>query len=158
MQTILRLLWNTVLRMNTDSAVECLIVSAKGNYRSLLQLMTKCLDLIPIKLPEDALDAKIIAQSYWLGHEASESDLERARINCWEYLDQNSADNDEVKQSISATRAVICTLYGKPPSDDLSELADFFVQMLFAANAKDDIGFNEKLLLAVNSFRQRNEP
>lgn len=141
-----------------DRLVESLIVSANGNYRSLLQLMTKCLELIPIKLPDPALNAKTIAQSYWLKHEASEEDLEKARINCWEYLDQNSAKNSESNQAISASRAVICTLYGKPPSEDLGELADFFVQMLFAANACADANFREKFIAAVTGYTASNEP
>lgn len=73
------------------------LVEAVSHFRSLNQLMIRSLQLITIPLPNVGTVAIEIAKQYWI--DSSHLDLERARIECWEYLDERSAstNNEEIE-------------------------------------------------------------
>lgn len=103
-------------------------------YRRICEAMVVYLQLFSSSLPPVAQSAlKIVAQFHH--GEASAADLEAARVKCWELLDENSASSDFSEPQTCAVRAVICVLYASPPSDDISELFSWFLNLMEKSGA-----------------------
>jgi len=89
-------------------------------------------------LPSVATDALDVARCFQRS-QASAEQLERARIQCWEFLDAKSASTDFSQPEICAIRAVICILYAESPSEDVSELLSWFLTLVGKMDASDAV-------------------
>jgi len=98
-----------------------------------VELMIECLRAIPTALPTVGVDAIQTARRFWIEHSVPASNLEKARVACWTYLDERSASTNTDVPEYCAVRAVICVLYADPPSKDLGDLIEFFGEMLAGA-------------------------
>jgi hypothetical protein len=93
-----------------------------------VQFMIASCDLITPWMPPVAVSALEVARRYWRG-EARESELERARVECWEYLDGIGAATSTDDPQVCATRAVICLLHPALPQNDLFDLTHWFIDL-----------------------------
>lgn len=94
------------------------------------RLLLECLTLIKDDLPAIGLEALSIAEKYWVDKIIVSSELESVRVRCWRFLDERNAATNTQEKQYCALRAVICVLYAEPPSDDIGELIEFFMEMM----------------------------
>ncbi len=142
--------------MNLDELTDAMTATASGDYKTSVRLMVKCLRVIPFPVPDVVITGIELARRYWKHGSASETDLERARVACWNYLDHVASSTNTIEPEFCAIRAVICVLYPNAPSDDIGELIDFFNQMLRGTLAKDDEdSFSEKVMAVVEEFTKK---
>jgi hypothetical protein len=128
-----------------------IIESGNNDYASSMRIMIQCLQLIRCIVPAVGVASMKVARRFWEFHSVPTSDLERARVNCWQYLDERSASTNTELPEYCAVRAVICVLYAEPPSDDLSELVGFFVEMLAGAlDHESESTFVSRVISAVD--------
>ena len=92
--------------------------------------MCRSLDLSAV-----ALEALEVATRY-LNHAASDKDLERARVACWDSI--KGRDSDLSDGEVSSTRAVICATYPRSWPDDPFDGLDAFEDFATAAGANPD--------------------
>ena len=88
-----------------------------------------------LELSEVAHAALDVATRY-LSQAASDTDLERARVACWNSIkgrDMNLSDRE-----VASTRAVICATYPRRWPDDAFSGLDAFEDFATAAGAKSD--------------------
>jgi hypothetical protein len=144
--------------MNFDQLTDHMIATANDDYATSARLMIECLQLIPFHLPLVGQTGTEVARRYWIHHSVSALDLERARVECWNYLDERSASTNTDEPEYCALRAVICVLYGEPPSDDIGELIEFFNQMLRGAlNQESDEDFSAAVVSVVDGFSRKGK-
>jgi hypothetical protein len=147
-----------ILIMSFGQLTDHMIATTNDDYGTSARLMIECLQLIPFYLPLVGQTGTEVARRYWTLHSASASDLERARVECWNYLDERSASTNTDEPEYCALRAVICVLYAKPPSDDIGELIEFFNQMLRGALIqKSDEDFLAAVVSVVDGFPRKVE-
>lgn len=116
-----------------------LVESAVGeSYEKCIRFMLGCVVLVKNHLPDVGREAVEIAKKYWLGAKENPDELENARVKCWNYLDEQNASTNTQEKQYCALRAVICILYAEPPSDDISELIEFFLEMVVAVEENID--------------------
>lgn len=86
--------------------------------------MVRCVDFIPRRLPEVVMQALRTAKDFGQGR-ASEAELERARVACWQHLRPH--DCDFADPDVCAVRAAICALFPvvDEPFDYLSTCLEF---------------------------------
>ena len=95
-------------------------------------LMIRGVDLIPGSLPNIAKEALEAASEFQQGR-ASEAELGRVRVACWDHL--GSRDCDLSDPEACAMRAVICALF--PVMDDPAESLGWFLDFAQSAGAID---------------------
>ena len=102
----------------------------ENSYHLCIKFMLASLSLVDKhSFPSVALDALIIANNYW-ENRVGKTKLESARVACWNYLDEISESTTSTDKNSYAVRAVICTLYIDPPSGDIIEILEWFIQMI----------------------------
>ena len=116
--------------MNLDSLIDEVIIVTSDDYEKCVLFMIHCLPLIADACPEIGGQGIRSATQYWIDESIDQAELERMRVECWNYLDANSASTNLEKPEFCAIRAVICVLYSEPQSDDNGELLDWFFKML----------------------------
>jgi hypothetical protein len=77
-----------------------------------------------------------VATRYWAG-QATETELEAARVGCWRVLDESNAATNLADKEHCATRAVICVTYATPSSDDIVEVLTWFVKVVRLAGCPE---------------------
>ena len=77
-----------------------------------------------------------VAGMYWAG-QATENELEAARVECWQSLDSIGATTNLVEPVHCATRAVICVTYSSPPSEDIVEILEWFASVVHLAGCPE---------------------
>ena len=112
-----------------DELVDRVEEISRGDYRFAVGILVRCLKEIEESLPKEGLEALDISKAYWLNGEGTDGELTRSRVACWKYLDNHGSSTDLSRKEFRAMRALICTLHPEPPSEDLSELVEFFLQM-----------------------------
>ena len=81
--------------MSFDQLTDHMIATANDDYGTSARLMKdECLQLIPFYLPLVGQTGTEVARQYRIHHSVSASDLERARVECWNYLDERSASTN----------------------------------------------------------------
>jgi hypothetical protein len=98
---------------------------------------------LSLELSEVGREALVVAANY-LEREASDSDLETARVSCWNAI--KGRDYDLSDQEVASTRAVICTTFPRGWRDDAFSGLDVFEDFALAAGARSD-----KLALALKA-------
>jgi len=104
-----------------------------------MHALLACLELIREELPAIGRSGLVVAQEYWTGNGRATSDLDDARVGCWQYLDAKNGDSTTIRdREDHAVRALICVLGNKPEqaSDHFDTLV-FFFEML---DALDECG------------------
>jgi hypothetical protein len=114
--------------MSADEIIDAIddLSLLEGRHRAVVQFMIESCALITVHLPPVARSALEKARNYWNGL-GTQGELEQARIECWQYLDEIGSSTDLRIPGASAVRAVICLLYPSPAQEDLLELAHFFI-------------------------------
>jgi len=139
--------------MSLDKLIDHMVAIVSGSYANCVRLMIDCLGVIPFRLPDVALQGIDVAKRYWMERSVPASELEHARVACWNYLDERSASTNTENPEYCGIRAVICTLYPEPPSDDIGELVCFFSEMLRATVPHEsDEMFFEAVSFVVERF------
>ena len=92
------------------------------------------------------MEALSIAEKYWIDKSLVAAELESTRVRCWRFLDERNAATNVQEKQYCALRAVMCVLYAEPPSDDIGELLEFFMEIMSAVVGAQAI---EKKLLAL---------
>ena len=105
--------------------------SIEIDYTNCIKFMLVCIPLVEAYSPKVALDAFSVAKKYWLEKTASLQDLENSRVECWTYLDSNSATISLQEKRFCAVRAVICVLYPEPPGESIIDLISWFIEILY---------------------------
>ncbi len=95
-------------------------------------VMMRGIDLIPGSLPNIAKEALKAAATFQRGR-ASEAELERVRVACWDHL--GSRDCEFSDPEVCAMRAVICALF--PVIEDPAESLGLFLDLAQSAGATD---------------------
>jgi hypothetical protein len=97
----------------------------------LMRFMCRCLEVIQDFLPAVGKAAFEKAKEYWLQGRGQACDLESARVDCWQYLDNKGRSIDIKDHEDAAMRAVLCVLYPHTESKDFSsETVEWFAEML----------------------------
>ena len=96
-----------VLTMNLDKLTDHMITTVSDDYGTSVRLMIECLRVIPFQLPPVGSSGIEIARRYWTDHSVPKPDLERARVECWNYLDERSASTNTEEPEYCGLRAVI---------------------------------------------------
>lgn len=116
-----------------EQAVDVIGVDESGslNYSSCMQVMCFCLRLVLMDAPQVVTKSLALGCLHWLESRASESDLDAARIECWEFLDGMGEGASLGSREAIAVRAVICVLFPRPQNSDAGyEAIEFFVDLL----------------------------
>ncbi len=140
------------MTINHDSLTDRMAAVANYDYNTSVRLMLRCLAVIPVKLPPVAISSFEVASRYWIDRTVPKAELEKARIDCWNYLDERAVSTNTIDPEPSAVRAVICVLYDAPPSDDVAELLEFFNQVLIASFGKQADELSCKVSSIVEEF------
>ncbi|KID58075.1 hypothetical protein JF50_04885 [Pseudoalteromonas luteoviolacea] len=127
--------------MKVDDLIDEVIYVTADKYKYCIILMLRCLKLISDECPKVASQSMKVANDFWVKAAVNSEMLDSARVECWNFLDANSASTNIEQREFCAVRAVICVLYPEPFSDDNGELLDWFFKMLL--NIVQD---NEKLI------------
>lgn len=81
-------------------------------------------------LPVVAAQGLAIARKFQ-NAEVELDQLEKARVSCWNYLDERSASTDITAPEYCAIRAAICFLYNGPAQgEDAIDLVDLFLTLM----------------------------
>jgi len=100
-------------------------------HRGYMRLFCICLGALAGLLPLVASRAFATASAYWLDGEGAVHDLDRAREECWKYLDSIGSNTTLSSPAVIATRAVICALYPEPQGEEFDEeTLRWFVMLL----------------------------
>jgi hypothetical protein len=106
-------------------------LNAHEAHATFSRFMCKCLPLIFTYLPDAGISAADVAADYWLNGQRTSEDLEAARVQCWIYLDGKGRGSTIKDEEDAAMRAVICTLYAEPESEDFwTDSMEWFATML----------------------------
>ena len=89
------------------SIAESMLVYEQAN-----QLMTLCLEQIPIQLPNSASIGVQVARKYWFEKLGTSDELESALMSCLYSLEKDMADVQPQTREHFAIRAVMCVLHG----------------------------------------------
>jgi len=139
--------------MNIEKLTDYMLTAANEHYPTLVRLMIECLTIIPFQTPPVGASGIKIVRQFWIKVLRDKEELERARVECWMYLDSHSASTNTEVPEFCALRAVICVLDEEAPSEDLEEGVDFFIHMLRGTlPEEDDNGFSLKLCTIVENF------
>jgi hypothetical protein len=133
--------------MTLDDLIDEIISITSDEYEKCVFFMIKCLSLIVKVCPEIGIQGINTATRYWIEKSIDQAELEKARVECWDYLDVNSASTNIVESKFCAVRAVICVLYSEPPSEDNGELLDWFFKMLTSVDTNTDSLFKDVLAI-----------
>lgn len=131
---------------NLDHFVDRIALIGEANYDTCICLLVECMALLKGDLPVIGLEALSIAEKYWLDKSLVVGELESTRVRCWLFLDERNAATNAQEKQYRVLRAVMCVLYAEPPSDDIGELLEFFMEMMSAVVGAQAI---EKKLLAL---------
>ncbi len=94
----------------------------------LIAFKLNCLELLDDDLPPIAEKGMLTAGKFCDGL-ASESDLEKARAACWEYLDRKKITFDKKRQEVCRVRAVISVLSTDYEAHEVGDSLIFFIEM-----------------------------
>lgn len=131
---------------NLDQFVDRIALIGEASYDTCIRLLVECMALVKDDLPVIGLEALYVAEKYWLDKSLLAGELEITRVRCWCFLDERNAATNTQEKQYCALRAVMCVLYAEPPSDDIGELIEFFIEMMSAVVGVQAI---EKKLLAL---------
>jgi hypothetical protein len=131
--------------MSIDDLIDEIIEVTADKYELCVILMLRCLQLISDEFPVVASQSMNVAIDYWLKATINCEMLDSARIECWNYLDSNSASTNIENSEFCAVRAVICVLYPEPNSDDNGELLDWFFKMILTILPDSERALGESL-------------
>jgi hypothetical protein len=100
-------------------------------YAELMRFMSSCVLLIQPFLPEVGANALSKALNFWNGEDVPASELDSARVACWEFLDAKGGSTSVADKEDAAMRALIWVLYPKPNEEiGLHEISDYFSDMM----------------------------
>lgn len=116
--------------MTLDQLVDVIESDVGDSYEQCICLMLGCITLVEKFLPKIGFEALELARKYWMEKSINSSQLEEARVRCWQYLDKRNASTNTQEKEYCALRSVICVLYVEQPSDDIGELIEFFLEMI----------------------------
>ena len=139
--------------MSLDDLIDEVITITSDEYGKCMVFMIRCLSLVTDDCPEIGIQGIDTATKYWILKSVTDNALENARIDCWDYLDANSASTNIEEAKYCAMRAVICALYSEAQSDDNGELLDWFFKML--ATIEGDTNKLSKDLLQIFANYQK---
>ena len=105
-------------------------------------MLESCM-LIRNCLSDRGTSALAVAERYWAGL-VTESELEAARVACWQELGAKSWSVNTDEPEACAARAVICILYPRWSEGDVLEHVEWFMQL---ANRAEDHWTEQKSLL-----------
>jgi len=143
--------------MYLDDLTDRMTATVGEDYGKSVRLMIECLQLIPFHMPHVASIGLGVANRYWIKHSLLDSELEKARVDCWNYADERSESTDTETPEDFAVRAVICVLYEAPPEEGIDEAISFFNEMLRGAlNEKSNQAFVKSINYIIDVF-SRNE-
>lgn len=131
---------------NLDQFVDRIALIGEPSYDTCIRLLVECMALVKDDLPVIGLEALSIAEKYWIDKSLVAAELESTRVRCWRFLDERNAATNVQEKQYCALRAVMCVLYAEPPSDDIGELLEFFMEIMSAVVGAQAI---EKKLLAL---------
>lgn len=123
--------------MIDDELVECYIKavteesSSDVTHKTFMIFICSCLEFVREFLPPVAQDAFETAKGYWFRNSGTVEALESARVACWKYLDGKGSSVGIGDREDTAIRALLCSLYPVPPTDDFSaDTVRWFTVML----------------------------
>jgi hypothetical protein len=116
------------------------------NEKKVLSFCCSCCRLIWDKLPQIAQDALRVSEKY-INDSATPRDLEEARVNLWNYLDENNSDTKI--SNIAAVRAVICCLYPIKTKNEAFDCMDYTMDF---CNCVED-RYSEQYYLLLEIFK-----
>ncbi|WCM94289.1 hypothetical protein M5C99_06055 [Acidovorax sp. NCPPB 2350] len=105
--------------------------SVKSHYHIAICFMVDCLGLIKTDASDADRLGMQVARDFCLGI-ANNKDIKEARIACWKHIDQNGGSQNISDPKTCTTRAILCALYEEPPSEEISEIIEWFLQMLLS--------------------------
>lgn len=145
--------------MEVDELADKIIIVSGGDFRKLMCLLIKCLEIIPFEIPQEGRVAIEVAKKFWNERKGSSKDLEKVRVKCWKYVDRNSVFTKEREgKELFALRAIICILYPEPQSDDVYEVVDFFIEMLHSIFVEHSVdNFLPGIFSKINIFLEMEE-
>lgn len=140
--------------MIEDDIARILTIASDNDFKVSVRIMIECLQLCASHLPSVAVESLGVGRQFWCEGTASEVEIERARVACWEYLHQRGSIIYTFERESCAVRAVLCVLDADTP-DDTRDVVDFFVQMLRVSLPDwDDEMFAESLTAVVRRFSE----
>ena len=131
------------------SIAESMLVYEQAN-----QLMTLCLEQIPIQLPNSASIGVQVARKYWFEKLGTSDELESALMSCLYSLEKDMADVQPQTREHFAIRAVMCVLHGDFEKYYYGLGVQCFSNYLWAAfdGDADSTQFSERIAKVVDSF------
>ena len=122
----------------------------KGNI-----LMLRCLSNIESNIendfPEIAKEAINTAQNFWVDKTLSALELEKTRINCWQYLDKKKDTIKFGAKEYHSIRAVICLLYDSQSISDLYDGLEYFLEQL-SSLLDSDLAAHDAVVSTIKSL------
>ncbi|MFC4161932.1 hypothetical protein [Chitinimonas lacunae] len=98
-------------------------------YRKFIDFLLDAIVFIEDDCPPVAQRALATARDYW-NNSATEAQLTQARVECIRYLQAKDEMRNPQKKEFQRVRAVLFLLYAEPRSDDIAELAQWFVMFM----------------------------
>ncbi|KZN69229.1 hypothetical protein [Pseudoalteromonas luteoviolacea] len=138
--------------MTIDDLIDEVIDFASGKHEKCMVIMINCITLISDKVPEVGERALEVAVKFWIEESADSTALDKARVQCWDYLNAYSASTNIKDAKYCALRAVICVLYADFKGEDTDETLEFFMKM-FELIYKDTDKMINELLLIIEGFK-----
>ena len=138
-------------KMNLNEMIHKIVSENNGSHETTMRLFIRLVELLPFELPVAFLQIKKVAHRFWLWNIGSKEDLERARVSCWEFLQENSLTYSLEDPFVCALRAVICLLYEEDPSGCQLEIIDFFTELLSRALG-DTVEYGDKVAQILGGF------
>lgn len=112
------------------------------NCQKCMKFMIAFIQIINESIPNIGIKALDVAKRYWLENKVDSTLLEKARVDCWQYLDDHKASTNFQEPKFCALRAVICILYSEPP-EDIGEVIQFYFEMIHTVINDNEILENE---------------
>lgn len=110
-----------------------------------LKFMIECLKEIQEECPAIAKKAILSAEKFMAGTINAEV-LTAERVACLAFLKKKKSSKLD-RRTLFQMQAVICALYPEPPSDDLLEILDWFVEKFSETG-----NFNDLILIHIKNF------
>lgn len=99
------------------------------HYNLCTHFMLDCINSIFLSCPTPIKDAIEVARLFW-SDESNPVELEKARIMCWDYLDNHNLTLIFEGAEACRIKAVISVLYAEPASDSIEEILGWFIKMM----------------------------
>lgn len=105
-----------------------------GDYQNCIEFMIECTKIYHKFIPAVGIKSLEIAKDYWLEKKSGVGDLEIAKVNCWNFLDENKLSTRFDTPEACALRAMMLLLYPESDNEHPDDNLDFYFDMLSLMN------------------------